>query len=82
MLGQISGQGRGLGQIAGGCASARANFRLGARLGWGEHLARARTRAKGSRVMEDIPAESLLQRELHPKKQSVLNSLHRWHRHR
>ena len=38
VLGQISGQGRGLGQIPGGCASARANFRLGARARMGRTL--------------------------------------------
>ena len=36
--GQISGQGRGLGQIPGGYASARGNFRLGARARMGRTL--------------------------------------------
>ena len=38
VLGQISGQGRGLGQIPGGYASARANFRIGARARMGRTL--------------------------------------------
>ena len=36
--GQISGQGKGLGQIPGGYASARGNFRLGARARMGRTL--------------------------------------------